>query len=67
MASTKYNEWALKYHEKCSCSDENISYYFCDDEECTDKAQKLYCMHCVVEENKHNVNHKKRVTIESVI
>ena len=46
-------EWAQSYNVKCGCPRGNIASYFCNVEDCKDKAERFSCMQCVAEDRKH--------------
>ncbi len=49
--------WAQQYNVECKCDRQNTAVYFCNDEDCKDKAEKFFCMECIAEDRKH-LSHK---------
>ncbi len=42
---------------ECMCYRKTMAVYYCNVEDCKDKAEKYYCMQCKAEDDKH-ISHK---------
>jgi hypothetical protein len=54
LKMTTIDDWMKSYNVGCSSHPEIVQSFFCDDVNCKDHQQRLFCLECIVTDFKHS-------------